>query len=215
MNQKLNPKEILTKRIKQNIKDKDWEKLSEAMPATVEYPVEISLQSKGWLLLGSYYEEKEKLVDAIKAFNKARVTDPAVVIVFDKLFSSINSFYDKNRKLFSKSDLEKLKEALLPIWNYHQINFPQQSTSITNHKNIFSKLDYRIKFEATEAVETPMTYPVQVIHDALYGDMTQEEVRAEFARLLAPVIREELAKKKSKDKKSKSKKSIKPPTEKN
>ena len=48
----------------------------------------------------------------------------------------------------------------------------------------------------------------------IYGDMTQEEVRAEFARLLAPAIREELAKKKSKDKKSKSKKSVKPPTEK-
>ena len=215
MNQKLNPKEILTKRIKQNIKDKNWEKLSEAMPATTEYPVEKSLQSKGWFLLGSYYEEKENLIDAIKSFNKARVTDPAVIKVFDKLFAVFNSFFDKNKKLFSKSDLEKLKEALLPIWNYHQINFPQQSTSIAGHKNILSKIDYRIKFEAAEAVETPMTYPVQIIHDALYGDMTQEEVRAEFARLLAPAIREELAKKKSKDKKKESKNSIKPPSEKN
>lgn len=48
--------------------------------------------------------------------------------------------------------------------------------------------------------ESPVTYQVQIIYDSLYGDMTAEEVQNEFARLLAPVLREKLKEKKSKKK---------------
>ena len=197
----MNSKELITKRIQKNIEDEDWAKLVEAMPATAEFPVNKSLQYKGWHLSGNYYSEHKKYTEAIKAYNKARVIRPSVIIVFDKLILSIDSFFRTNRELFSKSDLQKFKAALLPIINYHSVNFPKQKSVVGTGERLLNKIDYRMKFEAPDMAESPVTYQVQQIYDALYGDMTAIEVQNEFARLLAPIIGEKLKEKKSKKKK--------------
>ena len=201
----MNQKEILEERIQKNIKDKDWQKLSEAMLVTKEYPIAKSLRFRGWFLVGNYYEEQENFADAIKAYNKARVIKPSVVTVFDKMIAAADAFYAYSRELFSKSDLEKLREALLPILNYHEINFPEQRSVVEIGKSLIKRINYRIKFEAADAVETKVTYPVQIIYDALYGDMTEDQVRNEFARLLSPILREKISEKEKSSKSEKKK----------
>ncbi len=198
--------EILTKRIQKNIKEKDWPRLAEALPVTEEYHVSKSLLYKGWVLLGWYYEQQEKLTEAIKAYNKARVIKPSVVMVFDKLLSSADSFFNKDRELFSKSDLQKFKAALLPIINYHSVNFPKQKSVVGTGERILNKIDYRMKFEAPDMAESPVTYQVQIIFDALYGDMTKAELTAEFARIIEDDIRKLYEKRKKTKKKKKPKK---------
>jgi hypothetical protein len=40
--------------------------------------------------------------------------------------------------------------------------------------------------------ETPATHRVEYIYNALYGDMTIDEIRAKFARIMAPYFRQKL-----------------------
>ena len=201
----MNPKELLTKRIQKNIKGKNWAKLAEAMPITLEYPTSKSIQFRGWRLVGNYYAEQENFADAIKAYNKARVIKPSVVTVFDKMIAAADAFYAYSRDLFSKSDLQKLKEALLPVLNYHSVNFPKHRSIVETGKSLIKRINYRIKFEAADAVETKVTYPVHIIYDALYGDMTEDQVRNEFARLLSPILREKISEKEKSSKSEKKK----------
>jgi hypothetical protein len=71
---------------------------------------------------------------------------------------------------------------------------------------LFRQIDYRIKYEAKDVEESKVSYRVQQIKNSLYGDMTTEEVRTEFARLLVPKLRERISSEHDEEESAKDKK---------
>ena len=200
-------KKVLNLRIKQNIENKEWQKLIAALPVAEEAKISTSLLRKAWIYGGEYLFEKKDWVNVITFYNKARSINPSTVLVFDKLIQAFNLFFEQFKDKFSKQDLKTLRDPLILMIDYHEINFPKHQPLIEIGKELIQKIDYKIKYVATDQVETVATFKVQQIYNAIYDDMTFEQLRSEFARIIEPTVRELLDKKEKETKKEKNKKS--------
>ncbi len=190
---------ILKTRITQNIKDKEYKKLIDALPVGEEYGVAKELIYKGWRLAGQYQEEKNYLPEAILSYNKARRIKPSVIVVFDKVVSLLEDFFSKYKNEFSVDDLKMLKESISILENFHSVNFPSQKKALEKISDLLLRVHYILEFYPKIAKETKATFQVQKIYNAITDDMTMPEVRQELAKTLANIIRRE----KEKDKKKK------------
>ena len=179
------------------------------MPTAEEAGISKSLLRKAFILGSEYLEEKEDWVNVIKYYNKARSMDPGTVNVFNKLVRAFNSFYLLFKEEFSKQDLQLLREPLQLILDFHTINFPKHQKIIKAGYELVQKIDYQLKYKAIDKIESAASFRVQQIHDAIYEDMTFEQLQSEFARIIEPTVRDlldEKEKEKKKNKKVKSKK---------
>lgn len=193
---------ILKTRITQNIKDKEYKKLIDALPIGQEYGVAKELMYKGWRLAGQYQEEKNYLTEAILSYNKARRIKPSVIVVFDKVVSLLEDFFSKYKNEFSVDDLKMLKESISILENFHSVNYPSQEKVLVKIYDLLLRMDYILEFFPKIAKETKATFQVQKIYNAITDDMTMPEVRQELAKTLANIIRREKAKEKKKREKN-------------
>jgi hypothetical protein len=191
--------QILKARITKNIKDKEYKKLLDALPAGEEYGISKELMFKSWKLAAQYLEEKSFLTDAILCYNKARRLKPSVVVVFDKVVTLLTKFFSKYKTDFSVEDLTKLKESINLLENFHSINFPKQKKVIEKIPTLNLQIEYQIKHYPIIAEETKATFQVQKIYNAITDDMTMNEANQELAKTLTNIIRRE----KARDKKEK------------
>ena len=191
---------ILKTRITQNIKDKEYKKLIDALPIGEEYGVAKELMYKGWRLAGQYQEEKNYLTEAILSYNKARRIKPSVIVVFDKVVSLLEDFFSKYKNEFSVDDLKMLKESISVLENFHSVNYPSQEKVLSKIYDLLLRIDYISEFYPKIAKETKATFQVQKIYNAITDDMTMPEVRQELAKTLANIIRREKSKSKKKGK---------------
>ena len=202
-------KKVLTLRLKQNIENKEWQNLVNALPVAEEAKISSSLLRKAWIYGGEFLFKEKDWVRAITFFNKARSLDPTTISVFDKIIKAFGQFYEQFKENFSKHDLEKLRYPLILMLDYHQINFPKHQHLVKKGKELIQKIDYKFKYVAVEKEESPATFKVQQIYDAIYDDMTFEQLQSEFARIIEPTVRDlldEKEKEKKEKKKGKSKK---------
>ena len=205
-------KKILTLRVKNNIINEEWKSLTAAFPVAEEMRISNGLLKKAAKKIGEYFLLQNNHFEAVIFFNKARVRDLSDGKLFKAFVESTLIFFNKNVKDFSKNDLEKFKLTILPIINFHNLNYPEHREIIKPTELLFRRIDYRIKYVAQDVQETKVTHRVQQIKNALYADMSPQEIRDEFAKLIEDDLRELLEEKKSaKTKKKKSKKSGKKP----
>ena len=200
-------KKMLTLRVKNNIEAGEWQKLIDALPVAEEAGISKPLLRKAFILGAEYLEEKEDWVRVIKYFNKARSMNPSSVNVFNKLVSAFESFYLLFKEEFSKQDLKILREPLQLILDYHTFNFPKHQKIIKTGNELIQKVDYRLKYKATDKIESSATFRTQQIYSAIYDDMTFEELQSEFARIIEPTVRDLLDEKEKEKKKTKETKS--------
>lgn len=196
---------ILKTRITQNIKDKEYKKLIDALPVGEEYGVAKELIYKGWRLAGQYQEEKNYLTEAILSYNKARRIKPSVIVVFDKVVSLLEDFFSKYKNEFSVDDLKMLKESISILENFHSVNYPSQKKALEKISDLLLRIDYISEYYSKIAKETKATFQVQKIYNAITDDMTMPEVRQELAKTLANIIRREKSKSKKKGKNNRQK----------
>ena len=200
-------KKIFTLRIKKSIKESNWKELTDLLPGAEEVGISKSLLRKAFILGSEYLEEKKDWVGVIKYYNKARSMDPASVNVFNKLLSAFNSIYLLFKEEFSKQDLQLLREPLQLILDFHTINFPKHQKIIKAGYELVQKIDYQLKYKAIDKIESAASFRVQQIHDAIYEDMTFEQLQSEFARIIEPTVRDLLDEKEKEKKKKKGVKS--------
>lgn len=193
---------ILKARIDQNIKDKEYKKLLDALPVAEEYGISKELRYKGWKLVAQYLEEKNYLTDSILCYNKARRIKPSVIFVFEKVISLLNEFFSKYKNEFSVDDLVQLKESIVILENFHSVNFPKQEKVLNQIPDLNLKIDYQINHHPKIAEETKLTFQVQKIYNAITDDMSIQEANQELAKTLANIIRRERSKSKKKRKKN-------------
>jgi len=199
-------KKVFTFHLKKNIEKGEWQKLIKLLPDAEDVEVSTTLLRKSWILAGGYLAGEKDWTNAIISYNKARVKNPSTIYVFDKLLSAFGSFYEQLKDEFSIADLKILKDPLVLLIDYHQLNFPKHQAQVEVGKELVQKINYRMKYVAEEEIETSATFMVRQIHNAIYDDMTFEELQSEFARIIEPTIRDLLD---EKDKETKKKKDVK------
>ena len=199
--------------IKQHIKNQDWEALNEIMSLLQEHgPGAKRYLRLGWLHLGDHYFSDDRVIDAIVAYNFARAAAVNDKTILRKLFESLEQFYEAAKSDLSREDLLALGDSLERILNFYRVGDLWDSQPIQIGNDLLRKLQSMIE-DAPSLEETRATFSVKKIYSAIYDNMTIQEVRAEFARLLEPTFRDLLEEEEEKPKKKKkaAKKKRKPP----
>ena len=199
-------KKILTLRIKNNIDNEEWKSLIAAFPVAEEFGISNGLLKKAAKKIGEYFRSGDNHYKAVIFFNKARIRDLSDSNSFSSFVNSALKFFTDNAEEFSKNDLVKFKQAILPIIDFHKLNYPEHQEIINPTEQLFRRIDYRLKYVAEDLQESKVTFRVKEIKDALYADMSPQEIRDEFARIIENDLRELLEEKKSAKSKKKSKK---------
>jgi hypothetical protein len=189
-----NTKQLYTEAIRQNITKKDWARLSDVMVEAEKAGVGKSLRAKGWYHLGLFEAERGNHPAAIVALNSARVLDSAPEKALSRMLEEMAAFYGDFEGRFSRQDLYTLSEGLERLASFHSIHSKVSASLQATQKKLAHWIE-RQKGNAPDKEETPASRHVQRIYAALYPPMTLEEVRAEFARIVEPLIRERLEKK--------------------
>ena len=189
-------KQIITTRLNKFLRDKNFEEVKSSMLAAESFGVSKPLLKKSYLFLGKSAIRDDQY-SAILFLNKARAIDPASKIIFEHFVKAIQEFFQVNVEEFSKKDLEEYRQAILPIIEFHKLKFPAHRKIIDSMSHMFRRIDYRIKYKAKDVEESKITFRVQEIKNALFDDMTMEEVNQELAKTLTTIIRRELSKDKT------------------
>lgn len=187
-------KALYDEAIRQNTAKKDWQKLSEVMIGAEMVGVNKALRKKGWLHVGQFETERGNHPAAIIALNSARVLERHPGKVLALMFAEIEAFCEDFDGRFSRQDLLLLAQALERVRSFHSIHSKVPADVQDKGKRVMHWIESRLS-DAPLKVETPATHHVQRIYSALYSPMTIEEVRAEFARIVEPLIRERLERK--------------------
>lgn len=191
----ISPKSMITKRLQNAISRADYKDMQIVLPVAEEYKISPrTIKKVSQKIAEFYFKEKHYDQSAIYS-NKARSIDPSIKKNFELFCNSIIEFFKTNIDEFSKKDLDEFKKSIIPVIDFHKIKFPSHHKSIDEMEDLFKRIDYRKKYTAKEKEETKVSYRILQIKNALYSDMTSEQVRQEFAKLIAIPIRKILAEK--------------------
>lgn len=200
-------KKLTTEMVKQFIKANQFDKLLAVIAKAEQYQVANSIFNSAYKKTGEYLIDKSRFDESIIVLNKVRLRDYKNKSVCQSFVNAVDLFFKQNVEEFSKNDLEEFKQAILPIINFHKVNYPEHRQIIDSTDHLFRRIDYRIKYVAKDVQESKITFRVQRIKNALYSDdMTIEQVRQEAGRLLAPTLRRMYAERLEKDAEEKDKK---------
>ena len=177
--------------IRQNIAKKDWEKLSEVMIGAEKVGAAKKLRGEGWYRVGLHEAEKGNHPSAIIALNSSRTLRRKPGIVLEKMFEELERFCEDFDGIFSRADLHMLSLATERVGGFISYHPKVSSAIVERARQISAWIESRLS-TAQDKEETPATHHVQRIYSALYPPMTIEEVRAEFARIVEPLIRKRL-----------------------
>lgn len=204
-------KSILLKRLENAISKSDFKDMEIALPIAEEYKVSKIIIKKVAVKIADHHLTKKRFDQAIIFYNKARSIDPTIKKIFELFCRSVTEFYEHNIDEFSKKDLEEFKQAIIPAIDFHKYKFPAHRKVVVEIEELVKRIDYRKKYAAKEMEESRVSYRILQIKNALYSDMTIEEVRKEFAKLISIPIRKILTEKEKKiDSQSKDKAKEKP-----
>lgn len=182
---------LYTEAIRLNIANKDWTKLLDVMMEAETAGVGKSLRKRGWYHVGLYEAERGNHPAAIIALNSARMLDPVSGSTLSRMFEEIEAFCQDFEGRFSRQDLHMLTSSLERIASFYSFHLKIPKAVRDKEKRLAHWIAVQFS-TAPDKEETPASHYVQLICAALYPPMTIEEVRAEFARIVEPLIRERL-----------------------
>jgi len=188
----MNSKQIITTRLNNYLREKNFEEVKSTMLAAESFGVSKPLLKKSYLFLGKSAINSDSY-SAILFLNKARVIESSSKVIFEHFVKAVQEFFRVNVEEFSKKDLEEYRQAVLPIIEFHKLKYSAHRKIVDSMSHMFRRIDFRISYVAKDVQESKVSYRIQQIKNSLYGDMTIAEVRTEFARLLGPKLRERIS----------------------
>ncbi|MHB1050618.1 MAG: hypothetical protein ACYC09_11095 [Bacteroidota bacterium] len=197
---KIDLKQLNTLVLKELLKKKNWEKIEEVLPAAEQFGVSGRLLQKTWTELGQHQKGSDKLVTAIESFSHARKHSIENEKIFVQITESLSGFVTRFERQFSREDLVRLEFAFERVYTFHKNKSHFPKDVIDRAKSVLDQIRLQ-KEVAPSKIETPASSNVFRIFAALYPGMTQPEVEAEFARIVAPLVRRRMAELKDKPKK--------------
>jgi hypothetical protein len=149
--------------------------------------------------------EKGHIVSAIDVINKARVLDLYNKAHIIRLFQNLSNFYKEFEQEFSKSDLEIFLDSIKRLVEFYKVKGLWDSPPVKIGRDLINRINGKLP-NAQVATETKATFRVEQIADSLSQNVSPEEVKADVARILAPVVREMIAAGRTKRKRPRKKK---------
>lgn len=181
----------LNAKIDELIKTQKWDQLKDLLTTAGENDLSNQKRTLGWLILGNHYSQQNNLSEAIIAYNHARVSTLNDPIPFDHLIGAIWRMYQSFHGELSRDAVILLKDLLERLINYYKIHNPIFSPSVFAGQHLIMALREHVGIAPVSGSEK-VERKINEIYNALYSDMTIEEVRAEFARIMAPHFRDRM-----------------------
>lgn len=177
--------------LKEHLNKKNWEKIEELLPAAEVAGVSAGQLKKTWFALGQHQKEDDKVVSALVSFSSARKHDLDNSSILTEILDCLSGFIDRFEDKFSREDLLHLEYGLDRLYSFQKTRTTKEDENLRRAKELLTRIRYK-KEEAPSKRETPATPYVFRVYAALHPDMTFEEVKVEFARVVAPLIRKKL-----------------------
>ncbi|NQT96479.1 MAG: hypothetical protein HQ562_01930 [Candidatus Marinimicrobia bacterium] len=183
--------------IKTHLNTGKIEYLEPVLELGVEKSVNPALLRKGFEVVGDHYTSNNSPVQAMLAFEKARVLVPYHVETVKKLFQSVDEFWLDAQEKASEDDLTQLGEYISEVVEFYQthggIRFYQPALQIG--QRILNRIEELLK-DAPIKIETPVSYSINQIISVKYDYLTPEQRKKEYGRIIGKSIRKILDKKK-------------------
>jgi hypothetical protein len=189
-------KKAYKEEFKRALQRRDLFRLFPLLIGAAAYGLSDSLISKGWLVIGEERAKQKEYLGAILAFNTARIKRLYDKKVVEKLFQSFNAFYEQLRRKFSREDLVLFKETIERLVHFYKIKaktYPKLADIAAFGDDLLHRITKHVE-TAPLKDKTQATSKVKQISAALYSEMTPEELRTEFAKIVTPLIRKEYTK---------------------
>ena len=165
--------------------------VAQLMKSAAYVGVSKKLQKKTWNLLGDHEAADGDHAAAIISYSSAHILDYADKEIFAKIINEASYYFRENLELFSISDLVILLQPIERLLNYYQYHEKSQDSGVASARELKRQITAMFS-TAPDRKVTPVTHTVYYIYSALYpNNMSQEEVRAEFARLFVEMNRDE------------------------
>jgi hypothetical protein len=138
-------------------------------------------------------QDKLKIIQLIDTGNLTctEAADLMGINPFDHLIGAIWRMYQSFHGELSRDAVILLKDLLERLINYYKIHNPIFSPSVFAGQHLIMALREHVGIAPVSGSEK-VERKINEIYNALYSDMTIEEVRAEFARIMAPHFRERM-----------------------
>ncbi len=188
----------------QHLKNNNWEKIEELLPAAESFGVSARQLQKAWTELGQQQKKDDKLVSALVSFAAARKHALDSNQLFSEILDCLTGFIDLFEKKFSREDLVLLEYGINRVYSFQKLQPSSNDQILSRAKELQIRIKDLLIF-APSKPETVASPNVQRIYAALYSDMTQDEVRTEFARLFMEMNGDEYEKRLKEKKKAKKK----------
>ena len=195
-----NKKRFTTEALKRAVAREDYSRLEGLAELADRQGCSRALRKKAWMLIALQMEHNHNPLDACKAWNRARIIDLTNKKFVEGVFRNLSLIYSEVKFDMSQSDLANFKYPVERLVQFYKVNGLWNDPGIQVGRHM---LDEIVDLEPTAKVviETRASHTVAKLAELLDQDVSIEEVRADVARILAPILREMI------DKGSKSKKS--------
>ncbi len=178
--------------LSQNLEKGNWEKVQELLPAAENIGVSSRQLQKTWTNFGIHQKNQNNLVSAVVSFASARRHALDNNQILAELLLCLGGFIERFESKFSREDLVHLEYGLDRVYSFQKTRPKTSDANLQRAKELLAYIRAQ-KQVAPSKQETPATHHVLRIFAALHPDMTFDEVKVEFARVVAPLIRRKLA----------------------
>jgi len=181
--------------IKTHLQSGTLKYLEPALELGFEKSVGLPLLRKGFVAVGDHYLSNKSPVQAMLAFEKARVLVPHHAETVNKLFQSVDEFWGDTQEKASKNDLTRFGEYLGELVEFYKthkgIRFYQSALQIG--QRILDRIKELLK-DAPIKIETPVSHSINQVISVKYDYLTPDQRKKEYGRIIGKSLRELISK---------------------
>lgn len=177
--------------LKEMVKKGDWDKVAELLQAIEGMKIsKNNAVSDAWRKLAVFENKKDNPADAVVSLASARKHALNDASIYFELLEALRRFVLQNYKSLSLEDIVVLKFAYDRLDSFQKPRFSDNDAIQSLSTELSVSINSLVPSTRSKSKSKSST-DVHNIYNALYADMTQEEVRAEFARLFMEMNAEE------------------------
>lgn len=187
-----NKRDISVEAIQTALDKRDYNKLIKLSEISNSSGISIGRKIKLWTEIGKHWKDKGNNLESSVAFSAARALNPDNDEILEELFQAINLFLSEFRNDLTVSELESLEYQVANLVDFYKGTEIWNSPAIKIGKHILKRTAY-LRSIIKPVTKVPTASKTTRLLIALRENATFEDVKAEYARIMAPIFRELIA----------------------
>jgi hypothetical protein len=199
----MDKKSIIKKIIKDNIKERNIEKLDAGLAIAIDERIDSNLILKGYEKLGDFFAEDLDFREAMLAYEKGRILNPYNIKLVKKELNLIISFWNDKKSKLVQRDITLFQNFLeFFLLDYRRfLASPDHIWIIQKCEDILAELYIQSEL-SPNIYESEVSFFLSQLTSLRYDHLSPEEIRKKVAKVLGDKIRE-LTKEEEQQKKKK------------